>query len=62
MRGVNKGMGEIRCEGAKDGKKVRGALKIKGEGEMQDIVKRGAKRNGRGKSKGGEIRGEGAKY
>ena len=36
MRGVNKGMGEIRCEGAKDGKKVRGALKIKGEGEMQD--------------------------
>ena len=51
MRGVNKGMGEIRCEGAKDGKKVRGALKIKGEGEMQDMVK-GAKSNGRGKSKG----------
>ena len=28
--------GEIRGEGVKDQKKVRGALKIKGEGEIQD--------------------------
>ena len=51
--------GEIRGEGVKYQKKVRGALKIKGEGEIQD--REGARNNGKGKSKGGKIRGEGAK-
>ena len=34
-------------------------MKIKGEGEIQD--REGARNNGKGKSKGGKIRGEGAK-
>ena len=41
---------EIRDDGAKDGKKVRGTLKIEGEGEIQD--REGARNNGKGKSKG----------